>query len=177
MESTSTQQTMEWERTNQTKESELITLVNQKCGIFCTSWRTCVSFLQALSEGLQGCWWQTQPSLWHHTSNQLQHLKTKQIDDPQFQNAFSSMQQTESENEKKMEAARISHGRIWGKSSFSNPMHLKCSRALVEMIALENQPFSIVEDMGFNHYSMTMNPRYDLPSSKWLSMTENQLPN
>jgi hypothetical protein len=53
-------------------------------------------------------------------------------------------------------------------------VHLDCSRALGEVFALENQPFSIVEDMGFNHYSMTMNPRYDLPSSKCL--TENQLP-
>jgi hypothetical protein len=99
------------------------------------------------------------------------------MDDPQVQNTFSLMKTTESENEKKRKAAQISIMDAFEASSFykfDNPMHLKCSRALVEMIALDNQPFSIVEDMGFKRYCMTMNPRFDLPSRKWL--TENQLP-
>ena len=42
------------------------------------------------------------------------------------------------------------------------------------MIATDCQPYSIVEDTGFNRLVMTLEPRYHLPSRKFL--TENIIP-
>ena len=38
-----------------------------------------------------------------------------------------------------------------------------------EMIAIDNQPFSVVHDTGFNRLIKTLEPRYVLPSRKYFS--------
>jgi len=47
-------------------------------------------------------------------------------------------------------------------------------KKLGEMIALDCQPLSIVEDIGFNHFVKALKPRYVIPSRKYLS--ENVIP-
>ena len=37
------------------------------------------------------------------------------------------------------------------------------------MIAVDNQPFCLVEDIGFTHLLHTLEPRYKLPSQKYFS--------
>ena len=39
---------------------------------------------------------------------------------------------------------------------------------VMEMIALDNQPFSLVEDIGFVRLLQVLKPRYTLPSRKYL---------
>jgi hypothetical protein len=42
---------------------------------------------------------------------------------------------------------------------------------LLQMITSDFQPFSIIEDMGFQAYSKALNPSYTLPSRKFVSQT------
>lgn len=44
-------------------------------------------------------------------------------------------------------------------------------RAIAEMICLDNQPISIVEDAGFNRLLAMLKPKYEMPSRKYI--TEN----
>jgi hypothetical protein len=84
---------------------------------------------------------------------------------------------TESENDKKRKLAQLSMEESFGivqKYKFDNTMHKKISRSLLEMIALDNQPFSIVEDIGFMHLFAVAHPKYELPSRTWLR--QKQLP-
>lgn len=42
------------------------------------------------------------------------------------------------------------------------------TRKLMEMIAIDDQPFSIVEDVGFRRFVAKLEPRYTLPGRKYL---------
>ena len=53
----------------------------------------------------------------------------------------------------------------------NDPKAMKQHRCLAEMIALDNQPFSIVENEGFVQYSKGAEPRYQLPSEKYMRET------
>lgn len=44
-------------------------------------------------------------------------------------------------------------------------------RKVAEMICLDSQPFSIVEDQGFIRYSRAMEPRYCLPTRRYITET------
>ena len=44
-------------------------------------------------------------------------------------------------------------------------------RLIGEMIATDNQPFSVVHDTGFSRLVKTLEPRYTLPSRKYFSET------
>ena len=44
-------------------------------------------------------------------------------------------------------------------------------KKLGEMIALDSQPVSIVEDIGFNSFVKVTEPRYTIPSRKYFSET------
>ncbi|XP_026284719.2 zinc finger BED domain-containing protein 4-like [Frankliniella occidentalis] len=50
-----------------------------------------------------------------------------------------------------------------------NKQAKKITRKILEMIALDYQPISIVEDKGFRALINLLEPRYVLPSRKWLS--------
>ena len=45
------------------------------------------------------------------------------------------------------------------------------NRRISEMIAVDNQPISIVEDVGFSRLMKEVKPRYQLPSRKWFMNT------
>ena len=57
---------------------------------------------------------------------------------------------------------------FWG---LNDPRALCIHRKIGEMIAVDNQPFSLVEDIGFIRLLHTLEPRYNLPSRKYFSET------
>ena len=50
-----------------------------------------------------------------------------------------------------------------------SPRRQELDRILLEMITTDLQPFSVVDDMGFQRYSKALDPRYPLPSRTKLS--------
>ena len=55
---------------------------------------------------------------------------------------------------------------FWG---LNDPRALCIHRKIGEMIAVDNQPFSLVENIGFICLLHTLEPRYNLPSRKYFS--------
>ena len=45
----------------------------------------------------------------------------------------------------------------------------KITRSVAEMIALDNQPFSVVDDLGFKNLLRVSEPRYNLPSCHYFA--------
>ena len=45
----------------------------------------------------------------------------------------------------------------------------KIPRAVAEMIVLDNQPFSIVDDLGLKNLARVLEPRYNLPSCHYFA--------
>ena len=43
------------------------------------------------------------------------------------------------------------------------------NKKIIEFIALDNQPFSVVEDVGFSRLLMHLEPRYVMPSRRYFS--------
>ena len=78
------------------------------------------------------------------------HLKSKHNEDANDARAFQLAQPTETENERKRKVAQLSiHNAmdIMRVYKFVNPTHDTISRSLIEMIALDNQPLRIFEDI------------------------------
>ena len=42
-------------------------------------------------------------------------------------------------------------------------------RRIMEMIAVDSQPFSVIEDIGFIRLISTLEPRYTLPSRQYMT--------
>ena len=61
-----------------------------------------------------------------------------------------------------------SRSRIW---DINNPRAARVSRKIGEMIALDSQPMSIVDDVGFVRLLQTIEPRYSIPSRKYITDT------
>ena len=57
---------------------------------------------------------------------------------------------------------------VWG---INDPRALHIHRKIGEMISVDNQPFSVVEDVGFIHLLHSLEPRYKIPSRKYFSET------
>ena len=51
----------------------------------------------------------------------------------------------------------------------NHPTARKITRTVGEMIALDNQPFSIVDDLGFKNLMRILEPRYNLPSRHYFA--------
>ena len=51
----------------------------------------------------------------------------------------------------------------------NDPRAMRIYQLVGEMIAIDNQPFSVVHDTGFNRLIKTLEPRYVLPSRKYFS--------
>ena len=51
----------------------------------------------------------------------------------------------------------------------NHPTARKTTRSVAEMIALDNQPFSIVDDLGFKNLVRVLEPRYNLPSCRYFA--------
>ena len=52
---------------------------------------------------------------------------------------------------------------------FNHPTAWKITRSIAEMIALDNQPFSIVDDVGFTCVMKVLEPRYATPSRRYFA--------
>ena len=52
---------------------------------------------------------------------------------------------------------------------YDHPEHIKVTKRIAEMIAIDSQPFSIVEDTGFTRLLACVCPRYAVPSRKYFS--------
>ena len=52
---------------------------------------------------------------------------------------------------------------------YDHPEHIKVTKRIAEMIAIDSQPFSIVEDTGFIRLLACVSPRYIVPSRKYFS--------
>ena len=57
---------------------------------------------------------------------------------------------------------------IWGAN---DPSALHIHKQNGEIITVDNQSFSVVEDVGFKHLLHSMEPRYKIPSRKYFSET------
>ena len=57
---------------------------------------------------------------------------------------------------------------VWG---INDPRALCIHKKIGEVIAVDNQPFSLVEDIGFTCLLHTLEPRYKLPTWKYFSET------
>ena len=55
--------------------------------------------------------------------------------------------------------------------NINDPRAQRITRRLVEMIALDSQPFSVVEDSGFIRFLKELEPRYTVPSRKYVTET------
>ena len=53
----------------------------------------------------------------------------------------------------------------------NDPRAQRITRCLVEMVALDSQPFSVVEDSGFVSLLKEIEPRYTIPSRKYITKT------
>ncbi|KAL1252259.1 hypothetical protein QQF64_020055 [Cirrhinus molitorella] len=56
--------------------------------------------------------------------------------------------------------------------SRDNPRAVKITQAIIEYIALSDQPLSEVENVGFLHLLHVLEPRYDVPSRRYMTDTE-----
>ncbi|KAL1260207.1 hypothetical protein QQF64_008034 [Cirrhinus molitorella] len=56
--------------------------------------------------------------------------------------------------------------------SRDNPRAVKITQAIIEYIALRDQPLSEVENVGFLRLLHVLEPRYDVPSRRYMTDTE-----
>jgi len=62
-------------------------------------------------------------------------------------------------------SAFFERGKNWG---FDDPRSLRMHEIVAQMIALDDQPYSIVNDHGFRQVIHALEPRYQLPSDTYL---------
>ena len=55
--------------------------------------------------------------------------------------------------------------------AFDHPRAKEISKRIDEMIALDNEPFTVVNHIGFKQLMKLLEPRYQLPSDKYFSET------
>ena len=106
-----------------------------------------------------------------NTTNMLKHLKSCHIEE--YKNCVSETVQTK---KARLEATPSSKQLTLEESSERSMKYpresSKCKildNALIEMIATDLQPLSIVEDKGFIKYTSLLDPRYQLPCRKTVS--------
>ena len=108
----------------------------------------------------------------YNTSNLVSHLKTKH---PELYKKFESQKApTTSTSTKPKQLTPFESGdrvRMW---DINDPRAQRVHRLIGEMIAIDIQPFSVMENEGFINLLSTLEPRYSLPSRKY--MTETVLP-
>ena len=56
-----------------------------------------------------------------------------------------------------------------------NPKAVKITQALTQFIALDDQPLSVVDNVGFRRLLNILDPRYEVPGRRYI--TETMLPN
>ena len=113
----------------------------------------------------------------YNTSNLVSHLKSKH---PELYKKFESKKAQDTEepttstsaNAKQLTLFESSERvRVW---DINNPRAQRVHRLIGEMVVIDTQPFSIVENEGFTNLLKALQPRYSLPSRRY--MTETVLP-
>ncbi|XP_038157148.1 zinc finger BED domain-containing protein 4-like [Cyprinodon tularosa] len=101
----------------------------------------------------------------YNTSNLIKHLKTQHdAEYKEFSHSGGKLQQpTLPQMLKKRE-----------KMSRDNPHAMKITEALTQYIALDDQPLSVIEDIGFRRLLSVLEPRYEIPSRQYI--TDRELP-
>ncbi|KAL1249064.1 hypothetical protein QQF64_022382 [Cirrhinus molitorella] len=99
-------------------------------------------------------------SISFNTSNLIKHLKTHHSAKyTEFTNASAKPQQRSlTEVFQKRE-----------KLSKDNPRSIKITEALTHFIALDDQPLSVVDNVGFRRLLGVLEPRYDIPSRPYIT--------
>lgn len=97
----------------------------------------------------------------YNTSNLLKHLKAKH---PAEYREFTSTTVERQPTLEQMLAKRE-------KMSRDNPRALKITDALAEYIALDDQPLSVVDNLGFRRLLCILEPRYEIPSRNHITDT------
>ena len=120
-----------------------------------------------------------------NTSNLVYHLKTKHLED--FRR-FLTLKETKESERKTLKKERSEKKSVGGlrqltlqrREDLTTPWNINDARAIAihkklgEMIALDGQPISVVEDIGFINLVRSLEPRYKIPSRKYL--TDNLFP-
>ncbi|XP_035772202.1 uncharacterized protein LOC118455981 [Neolamprologus brichardi] len=97
-----------------------------------------------------------------NTSNLIKHLKSQQDNEyKEFTHASRPTQPTLQQTLARRE-----------KMSRDNLRAVKITQAIIEYIALSDQPLSEVENVGFLHLLHVLEPRYDVPSCHYMTDTE-----
>ncbi|XP_067283555.1 zinc finger BED domain-containing protein 4-like [Pseudorasbora parva] len=97
-----------------------------------------------------------------NTSNLIKHLKSQHDNEyKEFTHASKPTQPTLQQTLARRE-----------KMSRDNPRAVKITQAIIEYIALSDQPLSEVENVGFMRLLHVLEPRYDVPSRRYMTDTE-----
>ncbi len=97
----------------------------------------------------------------YNTSDLIQHLKSQhKAEYKEFTCDTDKLQQTLQQTLAKRE-----------KMSRDNPRAIKITDALAEYIALDDQPLSVVDNLGFRRLLCILEPRYEIPSRTHITNT------
>ena len=112
----------------------------------------------------------------YNTTNLVHHLRTKHNEQyVEYEKALERVEQDKGKGKAVPRQVSLIEAtervRIW---DINDPRAQRIHRRVTEMIALDSQPFSLVDDPGFTHLVHELEPRYSLPSRKYV--TENILP-
>jgi len=105
-----------------------------------------------------------------NTSNLVQHLKSKHQDDYKEFEKHKALkaEQADQANEPctamKRQLSLEESGKLVRLWDINNSRAQRVHRRIGEMIAIDCQPFSVVEDVGFTRSLKQLEPRYSLPS-------------
>lgn len=95
-----------------------------------------------------------------NTSNLIKHLKTHHGDQYAEFTQASSRQKQPTLNEVLLKREKMSK---------DSPRAKKITEALTQYIALDDQPISVVDDIGFQRLIDVLEPRYELPSRRYIT--------
>ena len=109
----------------------------------------------------------------YNTTNLVNHLKSVHQDiHEEYQVKYQRKQEQDKANKpviitsKQLSLEEVQEKvRIW---DINDARAQRVHRLVIEMIALDNQPFSVVEDPGFIRLVSVLEPRYVIPSRKYL---------
>ncbi|RXN38504.1 zinc finger BED domain-containing 4-like protein [Labeo rohita] len=97
-----------------------------------------------------------------NTSNLIKHLKS------QHDNEYKEFTQAPKPTQLTLQQTLARREKM----SRDNPRAVKITQAIIEYIALSDQPLSEVENVGFLHLLHVLEPRYDVPSRRYMTDTE-----
>lgn len=111
-----------------------------------------------------------------NTTNLIDHLKKKHSGDyTDYEEKKRIRELKEKEKRKEQTAFRQltmieaeTKVKVW---DINDPHAMRIHKLIGEMIATDNQPFSVVHDTGFSRLIKALEPRYVLPSRKYFSET------